>query len=350
MADAARERILVWGAGAIGGTVAAYLARAGHTVTAVDAAVDHVAAIRANALQIEGPVAEFRQQMDARSPDDVEGRWSIVLLAVKAQHTLDAAQHILPHLTDDGMVVSFQNGLCEDGIASVVGAERTIGCFVNFAGDWLAPGLIRYGQRGALVLGELDGRMTPRLARLGALLRDFDPQVQTSPEIWSYLWGKLSFAAFLYATALGQSPMVTLLERDDLVPVWRAVCGEVYDVAHAEGVVPRAFDGFRPEAFARTAPLAATRTSIAAMLEIMRPSAKTHSGYWRDIAIRKRRTEVDMQLLPILDRGARRGLRCPALSELVDRIHALESGATTQSDRLFEEFRDSILLLSARPA
>jgi 2-dehydropantoate 2-reductase len=339
-----RRRLLVWGAGAIGGTVGAHLARRGHDVTLVDIDADHVARMRnpTRGLAITGPIAEFSLPVAAATPESLVGTWDCVLLAVKAHHTENACRAVLPHLSRAGYVVSLQNGLCETMIAAVVGRERTIGCFVNFAGDFLEPGLIRYGQRGTLAVGELDGRMTARLAALESLLRDFEPNAFATDDIWAFLWGKLGFAALLYGTALGISPMAPLLERADLLPVWRALCGEVMAVAHAEGVRPRPFDGFDPDAFLPGAPRAAA-ASIAAMVAIMRSGAKTHSGYWRDIAVRRRRTEIDAQIVPVLAIADRHGIACPTLHRLVELVHALESGKRRQDD-------DNPLLLVRRPS
>jgi 2-dehydropantoate 2-reductase len=70
-------RILVWGAGAIGGTVGAVLKRAGHDVIFVDVAPEHVAAIRDPGLHISGPVEDFTIQAPALLPKDVTGVWPI---------------------------------------------------------------------------------------------------------------------------------------------------------------------------------------------------------------------------------------------------------------------------------
>jgi 2-dehydropantoate 2-reductase len=80
--------------------------------------------------------------------DPLQGVHDCVLLAVKAQHTEKALAQLAPHLSPDGVVVSLQNGLNEQRIAAAVGAQRTIGGFVNFAADYLAPGRISLGNRG----------------------------------------------------------------------------------------------------------------------------------------------------------------------------------------------------------
>ncbi len=216
------DRILVWGAGAIGGTVGAALRRAGHDVTFIDVVPEHVDAIRDRALSIFGPVEEFSVQAPALLPAEVAGAWPCIFLCVKAHHTEAACRALLPHLADDGYVLSLQNGLCETIIADIVGRGRTVGAFVNFGADWMGPGEILFGNRGAVVLGELDGASTPRLAALHALMRDFEPDAVTTPDIWSYLWGKLGYGSMLFAQALGDKGIADCLARPELLPVWRA--------------------------------------------------------------------------------------------------------------------------------
>ena len=146
--------ILIWGAGAIGGVVGAYLAKAGRDVTFVDIVPEHVAAIRdpAAGLRITGPVDAFTVSAAASTPGEVSGTWPRICLAVKAHHTEEACRQLLPYLAADGYVLSLQNGLNENTIAEIVGRERTVGAFVNFGADWIAPGEIMYGGRGAVVI------------------------------------------------------------------------------------------------------------------------------------------------------------------------------------------------------
>ncbi len=330
------DAVLVWGAGAIGGTVGAYLARAGHDVTFVDIVPEHVASIRGPGLHIHGPVADFTVQALALLPAEVFGTWDKVFLCVKAHHTEEACRALLPHLAADGYVLSLQNGLCETIIAGIAGAGRTVGAFVNFGADWMGPGSILYGNRGAVVLGEINGADTPRLRQLHTLMRDFEPDAITTPDIWSYLWGKLGYGAMLFAQALGDASIADCLARPELLPAWRALGGEAVAVALAEGVQPRGFNGFDPAAFRPGAAEAEAAASVAAMVAFNRPSAKTHSGVWRDVAVRRRRTEVDVQIAPIAEIGARHNLPCPTIARLVTLIHEVEAGRP-QSDALLLE-------------
>src|SRR5215467_7678038 len=159
-------RCLVWGAGAIGGTLGAHLARADHDVTFVDIVPEHVAAINEPGISIIGPVASLTQHAPAFTPEALTGTWDTIILATKAHHTEGATRELLPHLSDNGCVVSAQNGLNELTIARIVGASRTVGAFLNFGADYIEPGVIHYGGRGAVVVGEIDGAITPRVTAI----------------------------------------------------------------------------------------------------------------------------------------------------------------------------------------
>jgi 2-dehydropantoate 2-reductase len=329
------DRILIWGAGAIGGVAGAFLKRAGHDVTFVDQVAEHVAAIAdaAHGLRITGPVAEFTVSAPAYTPDAVSGTWDHIYLCVKGQHTETASRALAPHLSADGYVLSLQNGLCEDIIASVVGRPRVMGAFINYGADWHAPGEILFGNRGAFVVGELDGRISDRLKALHTVVQHgFEPDAIMTDDINSYLWGKLGYATLLFAQGLGQLGIADCLARPELLPLWRALAGEVHAVAKAIGVDQRGFNGFDPAAFVADATEAQARRSVDDMVAFNRPNAKTHSGIWRDLAVRKRRTEVDVQIARIAEVGAANGVDCPKCRKLTRMIHEIEDGIRPMVD------------------
>jgi 2-dehydropantoate 2-reductase len=319
--------VLIWGAGAIGGTVGAYLRRAGEPVLFVDRSADHVAAIAGQGLEITGPIAEFKVDADAKLPADLAGRFERVFLCVKAHDTPAAVEALAPFLTEDGYVLSLQNGLNEQVIAARVGQARTIGAFINFGADYLSPGVVHYGGRGAVVLGELDGRMTPRLDELHRLMRRFEERAIVTGNIWGYLWGKLAYGALLFATALTDASIADCLASPRHRPLLIALGREVARVGAATGRKLEAFDGFDPAAFAPGASTADGAASLDALVAFNRRSAKTHSGIWRDLAVRKRKTEVEAQLGPVVRAAAELGLAAPLTARLIELIHDIENGA-----------------------
>jgi 2-dehydropantoate 2-reductase len=329
--------ILIWGAGAIGGTLGAYWARAGLPVQMVDIVAEHAQVCSTAGLAISGPVETFRQVVPCVQPQEVKGQFDVIVLAVKAQATEAALAQLLPHLSPDAYVLSAQNGLNEIAIAKAVGPERTMGCFVNFGADWLGPGEILFGNRAAVVVGEIDGSIRARTRAMHVWLRLFEPDAVITDNIWGYLWGKLAYGAMLFATALTTDSMTANFEDPRRFVVFDRLAREVMAVAAARDVKPVGFNGFDPACFAPGAPEAGARASIAALAEFNRHTAKTHSGIYRDLAVRKRRTEIDPQIGIIGKLGQEAGVATPAILHLVALIHAIEDGLKPMAFATFEE-------------
>jgi 2-dehydropantoate 2-reductase len=329
------EPIVIWGAGAIGGTLGAYWARAGHEVLLVDTVAEHVAACRTAGLEIFGPVDHFTQVIPAVTPAELTGTYARIVLAVKAQATRDALPMLAPHLAADGFVLSAQNGLNEVAIAEALGAARTMGCFVNFSADWHAPGRILYGSRGSVVVGEIDGAIRDRTRAMFDLAREFEPDALLTEDIWGYLWGKMGYGAMLFATALNHDSMTVNFADPARLPAWLALGREVVATALARGVTPRGFGGYDPMAFAPGRPEAAAVAVIAWLRDFTAESAKTHSGIWRDLAVRRRRTEAGAQLNIVPALAAEAGIATPALSAVGRLIADIEEGRREQSPETF---------------
>lgn len=331
------DPILIWGAGAIGGSLGAWWARAGQAVLMVDLVAEHAAACSSTGLAIEGPVEQFVQRVPCVTPGELQGRFSRIVLAVKAQATAQALAQLEPHLREDGYVLSAQNGLNEILIAERLGAQRTMGCFVNFGADWLGPGRILFGNRGAVVVGEIDGPNRARTSEMFDGLRLFEPNAVLTDNIWGYLWGKLAYGAMLFATALTHDSMSANFDDPRRASVFEGLGREVIRVARARAVRPVGFNGFDPAAFAPEASSAQARRSIAALAEFNRHGAKTHSGIHRDLAVRKRRTEIDPQIGIIASLGAQAGVATPLITRLVELIHDVEDGRLPMAFETFEE-------------
>ena len=325
----ARGPILIWGAGAIGGTLGAAFLRNGRQVVFVDAAADHVKAINEKGLSIAGPIFEDTVQAPAFLPGEVEGVFDVAYLCVKAHHTEAATHALAPHVAPNGCVVSAQNGLNELVIAEIVGRERTVGCFVNFGADYLEPGVVHYSGKGAVVVGELDGEVTPRTKALHAMLAEFEPKAVLTDNILGYLWGKLVYGALLFATALTDASIADVLAAPSHRPILTRLGREVGMVAAAAGIRPERFDGFDPGAFLPGASPETTSRSFDDMVAHNRRSTKSHSGIWRDLAVRKRKTEVDAQLGPIVGFGEKHGVPTPYSVQLIAMIHEIEDGQRT---------------------
>jgi 2-dehydropantoate 2-reductase len=320
--------VTVYGAGAIGGITGAALARAGHDVLLVDINTEHVDAMNAHGLTIERAEGAVTVPVRAVTPDALGGGFELVLLAVKSHHTAQALRTLAPRLAPGGAIVSIQNGLSEELIAAEVGAARTIGCLVNWAGDWLAPGRIQHGGEGAFVLGELDGRDTPRVRELAGLLAPV-AETRVSTNIWGYKWAKHVYGALLFATALVDAHIYDVVERSpEIQHALTCLVAEGIFVADAWDVTVEPFDEFDPVWYRAAAKGDAGARGLAmeAVASHYRKHTKTKSGIWRDLAVRKRKTEVDGQTAVTAAKARARGVPVPLTTRLITLIQELETG------------------------
>jgi 2-dehydropantoate 2-reductase len=319
------ERILVWGAGAIGGTIGGHLARAGRDVTFVDLDRDHLARIEAKQLRIEGPGFELTTGGRTATPETVEGTYSLVLLAVKIQDAEKAARALQPHLAKDGCVVSCQNGLASRSVAEIIGREATLAAAMFLPADVVAPGHITYSGRTSFYIGELDGSLTERLNAVVGVFRDFDEGVQASDDIFGNIWGKMALGVLFGASALTNETRVEFFSQPDRLPLFGGLVREVLSVAAADGYRAHDSDWFRSEAFLSNDE-AAVRHSIATLVDVSRGSPKVHSGYWRDLAILKRPTELPAQFSPMVAIADKQGIPVPLTKHFLALIRDIEAG------------------------
>jgi 2-dehydropantoate 2-reductase len=317
---------VVVGAGAIGAIIGAALIETGHTVRFIDANREHVEAVRRGGLRLSG----YRvTKVDAPIATPEEADWPLlhVLLAVKSPHTLDALRPLAHRLAPDGFVVSLQNGLEEYRIADLVGAERTIGAFLTFGGHYKSPGEVVFGGPGAFRIGEIDGARTSRLAMLQQVFSALQP-VEVTDNIFGFLWSKIVLSAIYFATATTDVDVVDLYAVTRYRDLFGKLAGEVVAVADVKAIHLEIFDGFDANVFrpSTTVAPAALAVTWAGQNHYWTSHKNTRTGIWRDLAIHKRRTEVDRLIGPVIEMGREHGLGTPGLSRLVAIVKDIENG------------------------
>ncbi len=324
------DPIVVWGAGAIGGTIGAHLKKAGHEVIFVDAADAHVDKVRTDGLHVGGPVADFRVHAPIHRPNEMKGTFKRIILCVKAHQTADAVRQLYRHLHEDGYVLSAQNGLNENLIAQLVGQQRTVGACLNFSASFEGPGEVVLAGRGLLTVGELDGSVTPRIEDLAEVLRAFEPDTKVTENIWGYLWGKLGWLSMLYATALTTDPVAGCLIRPEFQRLFLALGIEVMTTARLERADVVGFNGFDPAAFTPDVEMPDLVKSVARMAYHYAMSGRTHSEIYADLH-GGRRTEVDAHIGAINDAASGHGLETPLVRRMIGMIHEIEEGRRPQA-------------------
>ena len=197
-------RIVVVGAGAIGGYTGALMAKGGEDVTLIDPWPEHVEYIRKHGMQLSGqtPAETHSIQVPIRHISDVqefsrEKPIDIAFISVKSYDTEWATHLIKPYLAPNGYVVSLQNCINEERIAAIVGWGKVLGTIVSLlASECYAPGHVRRtmplgGDRYVTYrVGEVHGRVTPRAEEVARALKSADSSKVTS-NLWGERWSKL---------------------------------------------------------------------------------------------------------------------------------------------------------------
>ncbi|HUY98943.1 MAG TPA: 2-dehydropantoate 2-reductase [Thermomicrobiaceae bacterium] len=319
-------KITVIGAGAIGGTVGAFLTTAGYDVTLVDVVPEHVRLMNERGLHITGVRGDHFYPVRAVLPDQLSGPLETVLLCVKGHFTAPAITQYGPMLAPNGYVVSLQNGLNEEIIAREIGPERTVGAFIHFGADYLEPGLIQLSQEQAIHLGELDGRISPRLSELQSILSHVMP-VDLTDNIWGYLWGKLVYGAMAFAVSTVDAPVHEVLADPRGRRVGRAASVEAARVGQAQGYRLESIGSFNPNAFLPGPGLEARAdVELDELAGEMGSSLKQYMGIWRDLKVKRRQTEVDMQSGVVVERGRELGIPTPVNAAVVRLVKQIEQG------------------------
>lgn len=275
-------RIAVYGAGAIGGHIAARLARKGAAVSVI-ARGGQLAAMRARGLTIHAPDESFTVPVHAVGEPAALGAQDAVLVTVKAPALGSVAGGIAPLLGAGTRVVFVLNGIpwwylgeerlamCDpgDAVRRAVGLERTVGAVVHSACTVVEPGVIRVGNaRSRLVLGRPDDAADEGVAAIAAALEQPGYAGEVAPRIreavWSKLLGNLGSGPF---TVLGGAAPRAVFTDDVVAEAARAVFAEGFAVARALGVEPR----FDPEAVLRGFAAMEHRPSILQDLDLGRP-------------------------------------------------------------------------------
>ena len=318
-------KFTIVGAGAIGGITGAHLVRAGHEVTFVETAKEHLAAIRERGLTLEG-LSDFTVRPAAVvRPDELRGPLGTVLCAVKTLHTNAALAPVAPLLARDEVVVSMQNGLAYRDVVDAVGAERTLVACFNFGGHYESPGRVVFGTRGGFHVGELDGQISERLRALAAALGTVQ-ECEASSNVLGCLWSKMAMASVFFATALVDADVAEILGRERFVPLLFDLVAETVAAADAIGVRLLELHGFDPNAF-RPGPRSdeAVRRSLDAIAGSFNP-LQQRTGIWIDLAVRKRKTEAEPQLGRLIREAERRGVMMPLNRAVFELITEMEQG------------------------
>ena len=185
-------RFAIYGAGSLGTVLGAYLTKNGVNVDLINRNKAHIAALQKNGARITGAV-DMTVPVHALLPEEMTGLYDIIFLMTKQLNNRETVTFLQDYLAKDGLIVTLQNGIPEDGIAQIVGAERTVGCVVEWGATLAAPGesiLTSSPDSLSFHMGGMPGVNEEQLRKVRDVLEKMCPVV-TETNLPGARWSKL---------------------------------------------------------------------------------------------------------------------------------------------------------------
>jgi 2-dehydropantoate 2-reductase len=329
-------QILIVGIGALGGTIAARAIRAGLPVRLAARNTDSAKALRRSGLRVSGIGGEvWADAVDVATIEDYEkgDQFDLILLATKAQDTLEVAPRLLRLLAPGGVMLPIQNGGVARLLADSLGEDRILGGFSNLGATMVEPGVYEQKNAGHLVIGELAGGVSERIERVARTLGRAIG-VKTSSNITGAIWSKLLINCSVTTLgALCSQTMRQYMETEAGKKVFRRTYEEALSVALAIGtrLERMAVDPIPPGWASNVAEEQRYESWVE---EIIAFYGDVKPSMLQDFE-RGRKTEIDFINGYVATLGHASGVPVPMNATITDLVHQIERGVLQPSrDRM----------------
>ncbi|WNS76673.1 2-dehydropantoate 2-reductase [Bacillus sp. DTU_2020_1000418_1_SI_GHA_SEK_038] len=233
--------IAIMGAGSLGTIIGALMTEGGEKVDLIDININHVNMLNQLGATLSGFINKTIS-VNALTPNNINKTYDLVFLLTKQVYNYESLKQLLPYLHENSIVCTLQNGIPEDYVSSIVGAERTVGGVVGFGATWKGPGESELTtewetvRKYAFDIGELTGEVTPRLSIIKSVLEHIG-YCEISTNILGMKWSKL----LMNATFSGMSAALgctfgEVLDNKIAMTSLAFIADETIKVAHAQGI------------------------------------------------------------------------------------------------------------------
>lgn len=335
-------RYAIYGAGSLGTVLGAFITKNGGEIDLINRNKSHVAALNEKGAKIIGTV-EMTVPVKAITPDEMVGKYDVIILLTKQLFNHDVVTFLKDYLSDDGVIVTLQNGIPEPGIAEIIGENRTMGCAVEWGAALIEPGVCRLtSDKDSLSfhMGGMDGISEEKFNEVTNLLELMCP-VHREDNLLGARWSKL----LINATFSGLGTVVggtfgDVSENKYGKKVAIRCMKECIDVGHATGVTFAPVQG----------------KNIVKLFYYKGAFKRTFGTLLLPIAMKKHR-DIEPSMLQDLKKGkpceidAINGVVCewgkkfhistPINDKIVEIIKKIQSGEMTacaENIKLFDEF------------
>ena len=317
----------IYGAGSLGTILGAFISKAGEPIELINRNKAHVEALQTNGAQVVGPV-QFNQSVKACTPSEMSGKYDIIFLMTKQQSNKEVVTMLKEYLADDGVLVTFQNGLPEMQIADILGEERVLGCTVAWGATMLSPGVCELTSAPdalSFSLGSISAKRSMHFAKVKEML-EMMGTVDVEENFIGTRWSKL----LINASFSGMSAVLGCTFGEAAAPkesrrIVQALIKECIDVCATGGITIEPVQGKDIVKLLDYKGAVKRAISFFIIPIAIRKHAKLKASMLQDIE-KGKLTEVDAINGAVSDYGRKVGCPTPMNDRVVEIIHNIEQG------------------------
>ncbi|MBE6654029.1 MAG: 2-dehydropantoate 2-reductase [Ruminococcaceae bacterium] len=335
------RRYAIYGAGSLGTVLGAYITQNGGKIDLINRNKAHVEALRKNGARITGTV-EMTVPVNALTPDEMDGKYNVILLMTKQLFNKEVVAFLKDHLSEDGVIVTLQNGLPEPSIAEIIGADRTMGCVVEWGAALTAPGVCTLTSEESGLsfhMGKMDGITQSQFNEVKELLELMCP-VHEEPNLIGARWSKL----LINATFSGLGTVVggvfgDVSENRAARKVAVRCMKECIDVGHAAGAEFAPVQGKNITALFYYKGALKRAVATALIPIAMKKHRKIEPSMLQDLK-KNKPCEIDAINGIVCEWGKKCGVATPINDRIVDIVKKCENGTLkpcAENIKLFDD-------------
>ena len=317
----------IYGAGSLGTILGAFINKAGEPIELINRNKAHVEALQTSGAQVVGTV-QFNQSVKAYTPAEMSGKYDIIFLMTKQQNNKEVVTTLKEYLAEDGVLVTFQNGLPEMQIADILGEERVLGCTVAWGATMLSPGVCELTSAPdalSFSLGSISEKRSRHFAKVKEML-EMMGTVDVEDNFIGTRWSKL----LINASFSGMSAVLGCTFGEAAAPkesrrVVQALIKECIDVCATGGITIEPVQGKDIVKLLDYKGAAKRAISFFIIPIAIRKHAKLKASMLQDIE-KGKLTEVDAINGAVSDYGRKVGCPTPMNDRVVKIIHNIEQG------------------------
>lgn len=325
-------RIAIYGAGAMGTVLGALLSDCG-----LDAEIDlisrnraHISAMKESGAHIvcKADNYEFTTKVNALLPEEMTGKYDLVFLMTKQKDNVKILEFLKGFLSDTAVVCTTQNGLPEESVALVVGAERTYGAACAWGATFIGGGRVELTSERNAMSAEIGGfsGTDDGLRELKDILEGCGIRVSVTENFVGARWSKLSInAAFSGLSVVTGLPFGEIAKKRKSRKVALGILRECFSVSRAAGIKLEKMQGHDLEKLLGKTGFFGTKKALFVLPIAMRKHKRLVSGMLKDVE-KGRKCEIDYINGVVCRYGDRYGVDTPFCDKVVEIVHGIENG------------------------